>query len=281
MPKRNRAHAATLLPLAIGLAMSGRTPKHATSSPSPVSVKHGASLGKRLGPGLPFLTACSLPFNGTSNPDIDDRCPMEGGSASDAKQAQSRAKNNLCAATGPPRRVTYNELKQKQLDANKLAKLSDDRRELSALGEGTYAEYIAFVQDAHYSDVSSGEAVNCSIPGDSTNDIHIVLVQEPNDDPCMSTTAEMIPHFRPEAWTAQNVASVGDHPVRIRGALLYDNAHKPCSAVSRPSPNRVSVWEIHPVYSLDVCKLEDLTQCQNSTHAKDWLTLEDWLKNPE
>jgi hypothetical protein len=222
-----------------------------------------------------------LPFSGTLNPDIDKRCPTEGGSASAAKQAQSRAKNNLCAASGSPRRVTYEELKQKQADANKLAILSADRRELSALGEGTYAEYIAFIQDAHYSDVSSGEAVNCNIPGNSTNDIHIVLVQEPNADPCTSTTAEMIPHFRPETWTDKNVASVGDHPVRIRGSLFYDDAHKPCSGVSRPNPNRVSVWEIHPVYSLDVCKLQDLTECQNSTNAVDWLSLEDWLKNPE
>jgi hypothetical protein len=281
MPKTNRVNAATLLPLAIGLAMSGRAPEPATPSAFATSASHAASAGRRSGSaggGSPFLVACSLPFNGTVNPDIDKRCPMEGGSTSPSKQAQSRAKNNLCAGTASPQRITHEELRQKQLKVNELPSLSADRRELTALGEGSYFEYVAFVQDAHYSDVSSGEAVNCNIPGDSTNDIHIVLVQDPNDDPCNSTTAEMIPHFRPTEWTDKNVASVGDHPVRVRGPLFYDDAHKPCSGASRPSPNRISVWEIHPVYSFDVCRLEDLTGCQNSTNAGDWLTLEDWLK---
>lgn len=284
MDKRNLAHAATLLPLAIGLAMNGG-PTTRTSTPTVATATHGTISARRAGAGgHPFLTACPLPFSGSQNVDIDTQCPMEGGSPSPAKQAQSRAKNNLCASTGSPQRITYDQLKQKQLDVNaqvKLANLSDDRHELTTLGEGTYVEYIAFIQDAHYSDVGSGEAVNCKIPGNSTNDIHIVLVRDPNDDPCNSTTAEMIPHFRPEAWTDKNVDSVKEHPVRIRGPLFYDDAHKPCSGTSRPSPNRISVWEIHPVYSLDVCRMEDLTACQNSTSSADWISLEDSLNNPD
>ncbi len=285
MAKRNLAHAATLLPLAIGLAMNGGPSTTPTPTPTTASATRGTASARRAGgSGRPFLTACPLPFSGPQNPDIDTRCPMEGGSPSPAKQAQSRAKNNLCASTGSPQRITYDQLKHKQQDVNaqvKLTNLSDDRHELTALGEGAYVEYIAFIQDAHYSDVGSGEAVNCNIPGNSTNDIHIVLVRDPNDDPCNSTTAEMIPHFRPEAWTEKNVDSVKEHPVRIRGPLFYDDAHRPCSGTSRPSPNRISVWEIHPVYSLDVCRMEDLVECQNSTNPVDWKGLEDWLKNPD
>jgi hypothetical protein len=287
MAKRTLAHAATLLPMAIGLAMTARP----TASPTTTSVDvkstartRASGAHARGGGGQPFKTTCTLPFDGVDNPDIDSRCPVDGGSLSPAKQAQSRAKNNLCAATGSPQKITYQEFKDKQDNVNtkvNLANLSVDRRELTALGEGTFVEYIAFIQDAHYSDVSSGEAVNCNIPGDSTNDIHIVLVQDPNDDPCTSTTAEMIPHFRPEAWTDKNVDSVKEHPVRVRGPLFYDDAHKPCSGTSRPSPNRASVWEIHPVYSMDVCRMDDLKQCQSSTNAADWKSLEDWLTNPD
>lgn len=285
MAKRNLAQAATLLPLAIGLAMNGGTSKAPPSSPSSslAAASHRTSRSREVG-GSPFVLpeACALPYDGTENPDIDTRCPSDGGSSSAAKQTQSRAKNNLCAATGQPLRITYQDMVAKQKKANTL-NLTNlvDRSPLTALGEGTYVEYIAFIQDAHYSDVSSGEAVNCNIPGNSTNDIHIVLVQDPNDDPCDSTTAEMIPHFRPVAWTDTNVDSVKDHPVRVRGPLFYDDAHKPCSGTSRPSPNRISVWEIHPVYSLDVCRQNDLTQCENSTNSDDWVSLEDWLKETQ
>jgi hypothetical protein len=283
MAKRNLAQAATLLPLVIGLAMNGGTPKTRTPSASNVvSSSHQSSGSQRTGGGSFVLPSdCTLPYNGEENPAIDTLCPMDGGGTGAAKQAQSRAKNNLCAITGPARRITYDEINAKQQQANKLnLKNLVDRGSLTALGEGTFVEYIAFIQDAHYSDVSSGEAVNCNIPGNSTNDIHIVLVQDPNDDPCDSTTAEMIPHFRPAAWTEANVGSdsLKDHPVRIRGPLFYDDAHKPCSGTSRPSPNRISVWEIHPVYSLDVCGLTDLNECQKSTNSADWKSLEDFIK---
>jgi hypothetical protein len=275
-------HVAPFAPLALALAMN-TAPTKPTPSTSSLPSSHRASRSGGGGGGSFVLPAsCSLPFNGTENPDIDTRCPINGGGSSAAKQAQSRAKNNLCAGIGQPLRITYQDFiaKQKKADSLNVTNLLD-RSPLTALGEGAYVEYVAFIQDAHYSDVSSGEAVNCNIPGDSTNDIHIVLVQDPNDDPCTSTTAEMIPHFRPAAWTDTNVDSVKDRPVRVRGPLFYDDAHKPCSGTSRPSPNRVSVWEIHPVYSLDVCRQSDLAQCENSTDSADWISLEDWLKQTQ
>lgn len=297
MANRNLGNAATLLPLAIGLAMNAvSTPKPTPSAPtkatSTVHRRHGGTSGGTTagggGGGQPFQlpASCTLPFDGTQNSDIDTVCPIDGGGSTTAKRAQSMAKNNLCVAPTSPARQTHQDFVDRQTAVNndKQINLSNipDRSVLVAHGEGTFVEYIAFIQDAHYSDVTSGEAVNCNIPGDTTNDIHIVLVQDPNDDPCQSTTAEMIPHFRPTAWTADNVASVKEHPVRIRGPLFYDDAHKPCfagSPTSRPSPNRISVWEIHPVYSLDVCRMTDLTQCQNSSSSSDWASLEDWIKS--
>lgn len=293
MAKRNLAHTATLLPLAIGLAMNSVPPSStptATSTSAATAHRtrrptHGPSSGTTAGGGGggAFVAGCSLPFDGVENPDIDTVCPIDGGGSTAAKRAQSKAKNNLCIAGTSPVRQTHQDFVDRQDAVNNdrqinLANLAD-RSPLVAHGEGTFVEYIAFIQDAHYSDTSSGEAVNCNIPGDTTNDIHIVLVQDPNDDPCNSTTAEMIPHFRPAAWTADNVDSVKEHPVRVRGPLFYDDAHKPCSGSSRPSPNRISVWEVHPVYSMDVCRMTDLTQCQNSSNSGDWQSLEDFLKS--
>ena len=282
MAKRNLTQAATLLPLAIGLAMNGapsssKTPTHETTGRT--VARQNSNVRPHTGQPFVIPEGCTVPFDGSSNPDIDPICPIDGGSTSAAKRAQSRAKNNLCVATKSVQRITYDQIKQMQQHTNSV-NVSNliDRSPLTAQGEGKYVEYVAFIQDAHYSDVASGEAVNCNISGNSTNDIHIVLVQDPNDDACTSTTAEMIPHFRPLAWTDTNVNSVKEHPVRIRGPLFYDDAHKPCSGTSRPNPNRVSLWEIHPVYSLDVCRMTDLGGCQNSISPGDWVSLEDWLK---
>jgi len=248
---------------------------NATPSASPShSIQHGSPAG-----GV-FVPAC-MPFNGQKIPAIDEHCGLSGGSSDPSKQAQSKAKNNLCAPNGPSQPLTYQELLDLQAKASaENVKGLADRSALTQLGEGRYVEYVAFIQDAHYSDVTKGEAVNCNIPGDTTNDIHIVLVQHPNDDPCSSTTGEMIPHYRPSSWTDKNLMAVRQHPVKVRGQLFFDDSHTPCTAASRPNPKRASLWEVHPVYSLQVCRLLDLDQCRNSTNTSDWVALEDWSSDP-
>jgi hypothetical protein len=222
-----------------------------------------------------------LPFEGSRVPEIDDHCGILGTGSTPSKQAESQAKNNLCAATGPSQAVTYDELiaLQKQSAAAGLHSPAD-RSPLMTLGEGRFVEYVALIKDAHYSDTSAGEAVNCGIPGNDTNDIHIVLVQHADDEECLSTTAEMIPHFRPTDWTPENLLAVKSHPVKIHGHLFYDGSHAVCTATTKPNPKRASLWEIHPVYSIEVCNMTDVAQCRNSTNAADWVPLEDWIKQP-
>ena len=87
---------------------------------------------------------------------------------------------------------------------------------------------------------------------------------------CNSTTAEMSPHYRPPGWTPDRLTKLGK-PVRIRGQLFYDNSHKPCTPGHTPNPHRVSLWEIHPVYSIDVCKSSDIDECRkNSNNDAEW-----------
>jgi len=152
------------------------------------------------------------------------------------------------------------------------------------MGEGKYVSYVAVIKDAHYSDVGSGEAVNCNIPGDPTNDIHIVLMPIPTEDPnfkdeCRSTTAEISPHYRPLSWTPDNLNKLG-RPVRIQGHLFYDGSHTPCKN-GKGSPKRISLWEIHPVYSIEVCELNGLDQCRNSTKSGDWVPLDKLLSSEQ
>lgn len=253
--RRRLATAAGIVPLAIGLA-SGGLP-HATA-------------------GNTFVPICALPFSGVRNPPADDHCGMQGGSSDPAKQAESESKNNFCVATHPPEVINYQSLLDLQAKAGSahLSRSLADRTILENMGEGKYVSYIAFIKDAHYSDTTAGEAVNCNIPGDNTNDIHIVMMPDAADtNECHSTTAEMSPHFRPPSWTPDNIvkASAG-HPVRVQGHLFYDGSHSPCTATSSPNPKRASLWEIHPVYSFEICSLNTAAECQGSN--AEWTPLE-------
>jgi len=210
-----------------------------------------------------FTPLCDLPFDGVRSPAIDDRCGIEGGSSDPAKQAESRAKNNFCAADQPVHVMRYRDLINLQSQSKNIPKSLSDRAVVKQLGEGQYVSYVAFIKEAHYSDVARGEAANCNLPGKATNDISIALLRDPSDDECLSTTAEMSPHYRPPDWTPENLlkASAG-HPVRINGQLFFDGSHIPCSGSSRPNPRRASVWEIHPVYSVEVCAQVTTSECE-------------------
>jgi hypothetical protein len=212
-----------------------------------------------------FSPACTMPFNSSPNPAADDHCGIAGDGTDTADQQEAIAKNNFCSPTAHPQDVTYDELLdlQKQAAEVPIPKKLDDRKEIQNLGEGNYVSYVALIMDAHYSDTTGGEKVNCNMSGNPPNDIHIVLVSQAGEkDECTSTTAEMSPHYRPTGWTPQRLNGL-QKPVRIRGQLFYDNSHAVCGK-SKPNPKRASLWEIHPVYSIDVCNLSDLDQCRKN-----------------
>jgi hypothetical protein len=224
-----------------------------------------------------FHPGCNMPFTSNPVPDIDGQCSIEGAGGNDAKIAESKAKNDFCVSTSRVVPITYQNFSD--LQDNTSFRNSADRSPLAnitttdtgaQIGEGTYVEYTGFLLHAEYSNKSKGEAVNCNIPGEDTNDIHIQMVNDPNDDDaCDAVTAQMSPHFRPESWTPDKLNSLKDHMVRLSGPLFYDNSHAPCRNGKRPNPQRISVWEIHPVYSVDICK-------QRGANCQDWVSLEEW-----
>jgi hypothetical protein len=221
-----------------------------------------------------FSPVCDLPFKGVRNPASDDHCGIQGGSSDPAKQGESTAKNNFCAPTHDPDVLSYKQLIDLQTQSAGIPKEIEDRKPIENLGEGNYVSYVAVIKNTHYSDTTGGEAVNCNMSGNPPNDIHIVLMSDPNDtDECHSTTAEMSPHYRPPGWTPEKLNAL-KKPVRIKGQLFYDNSHTICTANSRPNPKRASLWEIHPVYSIEVCKSDNLDQCRNSTDPGEWTLLE-------
>ena len=239
-----------------------------------------------------FKPDCPLPFDSlAAKHPIDDDCGPEGTGTGEAQQAQNRAKNNFCA-TGTPVRITYatfqrlqHAAEQQGISFGSNSKIPPDRSVLkdlyttsdgAKLGEGALVRLAAYVLDAHYSNVRNGETVNCKQPGEENNDIHVSLGKSASEhDLCNSVTAEVSPHYRPPSWTPANLTQLAGHPVRITGQLFFDASHKPC-ANGQGSPRRVAIWEIHPVYAIDVCRNGSLGGCDVNDDRK-WVPLEEWL----
>jgi len=113
-------------------------------------------------------------------------------------------------------------------------------------------------------------------------DMHLVVISSSdreNTPECKSVTVEISPHFRPDKWDADTILSANDHPLRFTGQLMYDAAHRPCSGsppkAGQGAPARVSSWEIHPVYAIDVCKEKSLNKCKADNDSI-WKPLDQW-----
>jgi hypothetical protein len=233
--------------------------------------------------GTAFDPGCPYPFAdiAVKHP-IDSDCGVQGKSGGTPENAaQNQAKNNFCA-TGNPSRVTavsfaklQKAVVKAQIPFGDASHLPPDRSKLhdiyttsdgNTIGEGSVVRLVAFVDNAHPSDVSSGESVNCGEKGEEQNDIHIPTVKTPDADECTSVTAEMTPHGRPAGWTSDALNQLGV-PVRITGQLFFDGSHRPCKN-GKGSPKRVSLWEIHPVYAVDVCSGSTLAECPYNDETK-------------
>jgi hypothetical protein len=282
------------------------------TTPSPATVRNSAAtarvlcvalslllLGVTLSAqdGSPFVAGCPPPYTPEPHP-VDNDCGIEGDATTDAKKLESRAKNSLCA-TGSPVWVTFVSFKKLQKAVEKPEfKLESDRSGAKnlhttnpagdAIGEGTLVTFAAFVLRADTSNKSGGEDVNCTRNGTPSNDIHVHLGPTKTKSPenfCKAVVAELIPHLRPDAFNAGDLALTNNipslaHPVRITGHLLYDSRHGRTCNFQKPANSRASKWEIHPVYKVEVCKHKSLTTCDARDDTK-WEDLATWAAAQE
>jgi hypothetical protein len=152
------------------------------------------------------------------------------------------------------------------------------------LGEGSLVRLEGFIFKAQHSNTfvmsGSGESVNCNIKTLAGNDIHIALSRTSSGaqtagetSECETVTAEITPHHRSELYNrfdtnpvdflngaaqkpGQDKLSGSPLPlkgarVRITGQLFFDGSHSPC-VNGHGGPPRRSIWEVHPVFSIEV-----------------------------
>jgi hypothetical protein len=232
---------------------------------------------------------------------IDSACGIDGQpTASANSRLQNAVKNNFCATspTGQPETFTPEMLVGLQANTHVPSgpgKEPSDRKPLQDLGEGKLIRVKAFLVEAHHADLGSGETVNCLGATEELNDVHIAFGAQADTQECDSVTAEISPHYRPASWNEighdeiwnsttnkyrtdpGTDARLKSHPYRVTGQLFFDASHSVCPCgISHCSPVRASLWEIHPVYDIEVCKAG--SPCDENNDA-DWLAFDSWWKS--
>jgi hypothetical protein len=139
------------------------------------------------------------------------------------------------------------------------------------LGEGDRVRLVAFLSKGK-PHANTGESVNCNLKREENNDLHISVTEKRTGSEFEGVVVEMIPQSRPDNWTSQNVGKLRGKVLLIEGALFYDNLHFANGDENNPlsgQPKRFSLWEIHPITSVKVCKKSTLSQC-DPDRASDW-----------
>jgi hypothetical protein len=138
------------------------------------------------------------------------------------------------------------------------------------IGEGSRVRLMAFLSEGK-PHPNTGESVNCNLKTEANNDIHIPVSESKNASEFEAIVVEMIPQDRPAKWTSTNVRKLRGKLLLIEGGLFYDNLHFANGDSANPlsgQPKRFSLWEIHPVVSVKVCKKAD-NQCDPDRDS-DW-----------
>jgi hypothetical protein len=184
---------------------------------------------------------------------------------------------------GTPTTLTFETFSQLQSAAVELVdqaveippaerdKIKSIETDAGTVGEGSRVRLVAFLSEGT-PHANSGESVNCNLKSEANNDIHISVTETKNGSEFEGIVVEMIPQDRPAKWTSNNVDKLRGKVLLIEGGLFYDNLHFANGDASNPidgQPKRFSLWEIHPVTSVKVCKKKRVNQC-DPDRASDW-----------
>lgn len=214
------------------------------------------------------------------------------------------AQNNLCAAASAPVPIALKEFAL--LPSPPRSDLATSRKSLARVavlpgrtdaGEGTVVRTAGIISTAHVTGCrepepgeAAGEAVTCHfMGGPKVSEIQLNLspVSAPRETPgCDTIVAKLITHYRPIWWDDIDIKTP-EAPVRITGQLFYDDSVESCQPrASEPAvaPGtrgpRLTSWEIHPVYAIDVCIASAAADCDPSNGTL-WVPYHQWLDRPD
>lgn len=239
---------------------------------------------------------------------VDNTCAITGDATTDGDKAQDRLKNNLCAnGPTPVITMNELTALQHAVDATGVTYGNEhegdgggppaDRSTLftklpaGSPKEGDLVSFIGYIVEVK---PGSSETVDCNCTEADAIDVHIAVADHLLDlqtDPANATNeqkhevtvkndaelctnsfvVETIPHKRPVALEQKAIEPLrGKKIVKITGPLLFDASHKPCNGTTPGTgdPARVTVFEIHPVYDIEICSQSAMTQC--TANSNNW-----------
>jgi hypothetical protein len=270
--------------LLLGACCASNPPKqdHAAAiaaAPAPAPARATAALSAPITFQGGFQADCEPPFAHPGNTsDFDQECGNEGTPEEgdkEARTAEYEVKNNLCADASSPVKLSFADFKKLQGDLSAVSVTIGDQnvsvpdrsvlRDLPlsrgrTIGEGKVVRLVGL---ATVKTSQSNEGVNCHKTTEAMTDIHINV--SPDGEECDGVVVEIIPHRRPLNWTHGDATNRLDQSiVRVTGQLFLDSRHSVnrTSPSSCPTPKRMSLWEVHPVYAMEICKRGTLTECK-------------------
>jgi len=162
----------------------------------------------------------------------------------------------------------------KELSASDRAQLKSLPVAAGSVSEGDLVSIVGYLVGTPHP--NTGESVNCNLKGESNNDYHIPISNDPANSDFQGIVVEMIPQSRPANWNLANLTQVesGGQLVMVTGGLFYDNLHKVNGDQNNPlrgQPARFALFEVHPITQFVVCTKAD-NSC-NPAVAADWAPL--------
>jgi hypothetical protein len=190
-------------------------------------------------------------LNSAKNTDLNESEPVEITWA-DIQELQNYVDKTLKYHTGFGTSLTA---KQRL----KLKKISTSS---GVLGEGTIVTLEGFItteiSPSNPNPHSGGaESCNCGLDGESEVDWHANIGPKRNSNEFQGVLIEITPRHRLSDWSLERLEKVAEkhQEIRITGQLMLDNVHKVrrnFEENKRGNPARFSVWEIHPVRSIEI-----------------------------
>jgi hypothetical protein len=220
-----------------------------------------------------------------------DECPARGCAKEESWEAEANAMKRKPPEGGKaPVLLTFDDLKSLQKQADEKVgqgpydltphgyqKLTDLKVSAGNVSEGDRVRVVAYIakgQDGLHVN-KAGESVNCNLKKPYDNDFHIPVVAAAGNTEFQGIVVEMIPQARPSAWTIDALKDLQANgtQVLVEGGLSYDKVHYVSDDPDHPfkdEPDRMSLWEIHPITDFLVCRRD---HCDPNRQS-DWTSLE-------
>jgi hypothetical protein len=202
------------------------------------------------------------------------QCPARGCEAEGTPEAESNEMKRRQPKVGVPVTLSFDDFAQLQRQADERvgqgpldptpaqrARLHDLHVAHGQVSEGDLVRVVGYIakgdEGLHVN--KAGESVNCQLKKPADNDFHIPLVEAPANQEFKGIVVEMIPQDRPPEWSIDALKDIQAKGLKVwaEGGLSYDKVHYVNDDSANPlkdDPDRMSLWEIHPVTKFLVCR---------------------------